>query len=241
MIEANHYNTYSSTKYSNDKRTLYLALNRRGQPRKVFIKANQELGRLSSFTRVLTVTVTHERAELHPTRHHSHLCAPYSSESPARLLNPTSETNLEPLRCRKRKKKKKKKRKCLESEPDSELCQKRQTLTSPRKTQNRLNKKCDSENSEECQRNVTMKKKQQTDKFGNKKNVTDVKKKKKVVGAKTKKPKVISVITEVPVTIPSATTEDVTLDDDYTVDTTTNWEWYESTAFPGFGTSPRPD
>lgn len=34
MIEQHHYNTYSSTKYSNHRRTVYLALNKRGTPRR---------------------------------------------------------------------------------------------------------------------------------------------------------------------------------------------------------------
>lgn len=238
MIEQHHYNTYSSTKYSNERRSLYLALNGRGRPRKVLLKANQQLGRWSSFTRVLTRTVTPERAEeLHPMRHHGHQCASYSSESPARLSRMMSETSTEPLRCRKRKKKKKKKRKCPEDESDSELCHKRQTVTSPHKVQSRLNKKCDSEDSEECQRK-TMKKKQETNNKGDKNAAGGAKKKKK---AKTKRPKVISV-TEAPITAPSVTTEEATLDEDYTVDTTTNWEWDESTAIPtDLGTSPRPD
>lgn len=249
MIEQHHYNTYSSTKYSNERRTLYLALNRRGQSRKVLLRAKQQLGRLSSYTKVLTRTVSPERAEeLHPMRHHAHLCSTNSSEAPARLLSPTSETNLEPLRCRRRKKKKKKKRKCLEGEPESELCHKRQAVANPRKTQIRLNKKCDSDDSEECQRNMTMKKKQQinnNNKFGDKNSLNGGKKKKKATlkGGKTKKSKVISVTTtDAPVTITSTTTtEDTTLDDDYTVDATTHWEWDESTANPDFGTSPRPD
>lgn len=63
MIEQNHYNTYSSVKYTNDRRTLYLALNKRGTPRKVQIKADAPLGKLSTYTRVLTQPVPAERVE----------------------------------------------------------------------------------------------------------------------------------------------------------------------------------
>ncbi|XP_026822974.1 uncharacterized protein LOC113561007 [Rhopalosiphum maidis] len=63
MIEQNHYNTYSSVKYTNDRRTLYLALNKRGAPRKVQIKADAPLGKLSTYTRVLTQPVPAERVE----------------------------------------------------------------------------------------------------------------------------------------------------------------------------------
>lgn len=243
-MEHNHYNTYSSTKYSNERRTLYLALNRRGQPRKVLLRAKQQLGRLSSFTRVLTRNVAPERAEeLHPMRHHAHLCAPPSSESPIRLPAQTTETSLEPLRCRKRKKKKKKKRKCLEGQPDSEMCQKRLTTASSRKAQTRLNKKCESEDSEECQRvEATVKKKLKTT-FGDKLLLGGTKKKKKKMqkGVKNKKlNKVISVTTEVPVTTVSTTAEEATLDEDYAVDTTTAFDADESTASPDV-TSPRPD
>lgn len=67
-IEQTHYNTYSSVRYSNAKRTLYLALNKRGIPRKVQIRANMTLGKLSVYTRVLTQTVTAARVESLATR-----------------------------------------------------------------------------------------------------------------------------------------------------------------------------
>lgn len=94
MIEQNHYNTYSSAKYTNDKRALYLALNKRGLPRKVHIKANAPLGKLSAYTRVLTQNVQAQRVEQllatrrpvpgaewpafapHGHRHH-HACPPH--------------------------------------------------------------------------------------------------------------------------------------------------------------------
>ncbi|VVC28426.1 Cytokine IL1/FGF,Fibroblast growth factor family [Cinara cedri] len=94
MIEQHHYNTYSSAKYTNDRRTLYLALNKRGMPRKVQVKANAPLGKLSTYTRVLTQSVSAERVEQllasrqppasgewpasvpHGHRHH-HVCPPH--------------------------------------------------------------------------------------------------------------------------------------------------------------------
>lgn len=106
MIEQHHYNTYSSARYSNARRTMYLALNGRGEPRKVQIRAHQQLGKLSVYTRVLTIHVNIERVEellgrllhtssssiagsssietssQHPLRHHGgHLCATVTSTS----------------------------------------------------------------------------------------------------------------------------------------------------------------
>ncbi|KAH1023565.1 hypothetical protein HUJ04_012745 [Dendroctonus ponderosae] len=106
-IEATNYNKYSSSKYSNERRTFFLALNRRGQPRKVMVKAHQQLGKLSSYTRVLTRSVTPEELQL---RHH-HQCPPSTGHHP----QPT-----DPPRCRKKKKKKKKKRKNSEHEHELE-------------------------------------------------------------------------------------------------------------------------
>lgn len=98
MIEKNHYNTYSSAKYTNDRRTLYLALNKRGLPRKVHVKANAPLGKLSTYTRVLTQNVPAQRVEQllatrrpvpgvewptavpHGHRHH-HACPPHVGPS----------------------------------------------------------------------------------------------------------------------------------------------------------------
>lgn len=106
-IEATNYNKYSSSKYSNERRTFYLALNRRGQPRKVMVKARQQLGKLSSYTRVLTRSVTPEELQL---RHH-HQC-PQNGPHLSQLTDPP--------RCRKKKKKKKKKRKFSEHELENE-------------------------------------------------------------------------------------------------------------------------
>lgn len=56
MIEENHYNSYSSAKYSNSRRTFYLGLNKIGKARRVMTRGGV-LGRQSSYARVLTQTV----------------------------------------------------------------------------------------------------------------------------------------------------------------------------------------
>uniref|UniRef100_A0A182YGP7 Uncharacterized protein n=1 Tax=Anopheles stephensi TaxID=30069 RepID=A0A182YGP7_ANOST len=62
-MEQHHYNTYSSTQHSNARRTLYLALNKTGQPRKIQIPVNRTLGKLATYTKALTQTVAHDRVE----------------------------------------------------------------------------------------------------------------------------------------------------------------------------------
>uniref|UniRef100_A0A0A9WU13 Fibroblast growth factor n=1 Tax=Lygus hesperus TaxID=30085 RepID=A0A0A9WU13_LYGHE len=64
-IEQHSYNTYSSTKYSNAKRTLYLGMTRKGEARRVQVRTGTVLGRLSTFTRVLTQSVGAEEASTH--------------------------------------------------------------------------------------------------------------------------------------------------------------------------------
>lgn len=136
MIEQSYYNTYSSARYSNHRRTMYLALNRRGQPRKVQIRNQQQLGKLSIYARVLTQPVSPERVEdligrlgaaqphthngtAHPLRHHGsatgHLCASSSATAIISQLqkHPPDQPGVDRLRCRRRKKRKKKKRKCF--------------------------------------------------------------------------------------------------------------------------------
>ncbi|KAK4872088.1 hypothetical protein RN001_016212 [Aquatica leii] len=242
MIEQHHYNTYSSTKYSNDRRTLYLALNRKGQPRKVMLRANQQLGRLSSYTRVLTRAVSAESAaELHPLRHHSHSC---TASSP--IPNTPSSSHADPPtdspRCRKKKKRKKKKRKCLEGELESELCQKRHNVANNRKTiPVRLNnndssaKKCESEDSEECQRVEVTNKKRHNNKFGDKLILNGTKKRKKQQkGARNKKSRVIT-------TTEALITDEVPSDEDYTMETTTSWDWEDFTVSVDDVSTPHPD
>lgn len=89
MIGQHHYNHYTSVRYTNDRRTLYLALNKHGTPRKVQVKANATMGKLSTYTRVLTQPVPVKRVEellasrkpvgewpAHGLRHH-HVCPPH--------------------------------------------------------------------------------------------------------------------------------------------------------------------
>lgn len=67
-MEQHHYNTYSSTLHSNEKRTFYLGLNRHGQPRKIQIPTSRQLGKLSTYTKSLTQTVAQERVDALITR-----------------------------------------------------------------------------------------------------------------------------------------------------------------------------
>lgn len=234
MIEQHHYNTYSSTKYSNERRTLYLALNRQGQTRKVMLHANQPLGRLSSYTRVITRLVSSERAEdLHPVRHHGHFCTSANTE---RTAFPPSQSATPPTnipRCRKRKRRRKKKRKCLDGE-DRELCVRRQAVLvrKPlvRITSTRI--KCEPEHSDECQRVEVTENKQRhkTVKIGdNQQTLIGAKKRKRLPKGpirKKKKPRVLppTTTTEFPVT------DEPLEDEDYAVDSTTAWEWEYTTA-----------
>ncbi|XP_044764917.1 uncharacterized protein LOC123321411 isoform X1 [Coccinella septempunctata] len=219
-IEKHYYNTYSSSKYSNDKRTFYLALNRRGQPRKVMLKAKQQLGRLSSYTRVLTRYVSPERTEeLNHMRHHAHICAP-SANSKLRLLSSHKDPSIEFPRCRKRKKRKKKKRKCLPSETENEHCL--SNKQSNRKLQTHV-KKCDSDDSSECQRETNKKKKLNSDKHD--KANGNVKKKPKKGG---KKKVNVVVSSEATVTVEEDSTHEV----DYGMETNTHMDFDDTTALP---------
>lgn len=242
MIEQHHYNTYSSSKYSNERRTLYLALNRQGQSRKVMLHANQPLGRLSSYTRVITRIVSSDRAEeLHPVRHHGHFCASTNTERTAfvPLSSATPPTNI--ARCRKRKRRKKKKRKCLDGE-ERELCVRRQTVL-VRKPLVRLNStriKCEPERSDECQRVEVTEKKQRhkaSNKIGdNKQTLVGAKKRRRLPKGhlRKKKPRVLTT-TELPVT------GETLSDEDYAVDSTTAWEWEYTTATYDDTSTPRLD
>lgn len=174
VIEQHHYNTYASNKYSNARRTMYLGLNRWGQPRRVQVRAHQPLGKLSTYARVLTKTVSIDRVQdlltrmanvttVHPLRHHGGL-------HPCWVELKTSGTNVEStgvigsagssgtvgewqgdrLRCRKRKKRKKKRRKCKEGEGIEDECvpKKKAGGMNSRKGEGRLKKKeCNEEDS----------------------------------------------------------------------------------------------
>lgn len=134
-IEQHHYNTYSSTYNSNAKRTFYLGLNRHGQPRKIQIPTSRQLGKLSTYTKSLTQTVSQERvdqliARLYGKNHLRHglkqLC-----ESGKQLHNQGIKKRKNKLKCKNLKtsnkinninKRKKKKRKCRKDEMESEQC-----------------------------------------------------------------------------------------------------------------------
>lgn len=167
MIEQSHYNTYSSARYSNTKRTMYLALNKRGQSKKVQIKAQQQLGKLSTYTRVLTQPVSPERVEdlinrlmsengnaSHPLRHHgssNHLCSSSSAmlHKEEHHLKHSDAPGVDRLRCRKRKKRKKKRRR-FEEEPS--VPKKSKPMERAMNTKKNI-KKCEHINkNDECQR-----------------------------------------------------------------------------------------
>lgn len=140
-ITQSNYNTYSSRKYSNKKRTFYLALNRRGQSRKVVIRVNHPAGKLSSYIRVLTRNVSPEM--LPSMRHHNHACA----STPA----PQAQKHQPGLqRCPKRRKRKKKKRKCTGDDTDLESCSKKHK---GHKRHVDVSKCDEDDDSEQCQEN----------------------------------------------------------------------------------------
>lgn len=157
---------------------MYLALNKRGQSRKVQIRASQQLGKLSTYTRVLTQPVSPERVEslvnrllassggnaTHPLRHHGvsgHLCALTGPQgqtgldkNPKHAIGPflaADNPGVDRLRCRRRKKRKKKRRRCEDDEED-EMCIKKKPFEKVLKKNVKFNKNCDATNKEECQR-----------------------------------------------------------------------------------------
>uniref|UniRef100_A0A1L8DJH2 Fibroblast growth factor n=2 Tax=Nyssomyia neivai TaxID=330878 RepID=A0A1L8DJH2_9DIPT len=62
-MEEHHYNAYSSTYNSNAQRVLYLAINRNGQPRRLWIPSTRTLGNLTKHTNSLTHFVEPKRVE----------------------------------------------------------------------------------------------------------------------------------------------------------------------------------
>lgn len=130
-IEQHNYNTYSSVRWSTNQKTLYLGLNRYGEPRRVQAKGHN-LGRLSAYSRVLTIVVPPDRVEtLHRRmfathhnvrhRHNSHHQHKQQNLCP-RILQPEKD-NVDKYRCRKRKKRRKRKRKCREDENPGPQCE----------------------------------------------------------------------------------------------------------------------
>ncbi|XP_043484128.1 uncharacterized protein LOC122512401 isoform X2 [Leptopilina heterotoma] len=130
-IEQHNYNTYSSVRWSTNQKTLYLGLNRYGEPRRVQAKGHN-LGRLSAYSRVLTMVVSPDRVEtLHRRmfathhnvrhRHNAHHQHKQQNLCP-RILQPEKD-NVDNYRCRKRKKRRKRKRKCREDESPGPQCE----------------------------------------------------------------------------------------------------------------------
>lgn len=117
-ITQNNFNTYSSRKYSNRRKTLYLALNQRGKSRKLVIKAPHQAGKLSSYMRVLTRNVSPDM--LPSMRHHNHACT-----SAVAVAAQTQKHRPGSQRCPKRRKRKKKKRKCTGDDTDLVACPKK--------------------------------------------------------------------------------------------------------------------
>lgn len=114
-----NYNTYSSIRWSTANKTLYLGLNRYGQPRRVQAKGHN-LGKLSTYARVLTRPIQTQNDTKHKIRHHgsSHrqvdICPPILSQE---------KDGRDRFRCRKRKKRKKRKRRCKSGEQPGPQCQ----------------------------------------------------------------------------------------------------------------------
>lgn len=136
-MEQHHYNTYSSTHHSNAKRKFYLGLNRHGQPRKIQLPANRQLGKLATYTKSLTQTVAHERVEqliarLYGANHIRHglkqLCD--SGKVLQEIISKGVKNKPKCNNLAKPNKKKKKKRKCREDEPEGDHCIKATSLSS---------------------------------------------------------------------------------------------------------------
>lgn len=137
MLEQNRYNTYSSVRWSTPRKTLYLGLNRKGQPRKVQYRGNN-WDKLAEYARVLPMPVTSERADAiektntcpkHNIRHHHNKPHGHhhnnkntnnhhitSSVSP--IILPQDKDERDKFKCGKREKRKKRKRRCkVEDKP----------------------------------------------------------------------------------------------------------------------------
>lgn len=129
-------------------------------------------------------------------------------------------------RCKKKKKHKKKVNNCDGEAANSDLCHKRRIVTNGHKVQTGV-KQCDNDNSEECQRVETTKKKQETknydthvlgNSFKKKKNKKHIKKRLRLhANAKA---------------VENTTDETNLADEDYAVDATTAWDWEDSTVTP---------
>ncbi|XP_015609740.1 uncharacterized protein LOC107274765 isoform X2 [Cephus cinctus] len=132
-LEQHNYNTYSSVRWSTPRKTLYLGLNRRGQPRRVQARGHN-LGRLSAYARVLTQVALPERVDAlqkrmmgahHNIRHQHNVHRLHNLQQQALCppLPPQEKDGRDRFRCRKRKKRKKKKRRCREGETPGPQCE----------------------------------------------------------------------------------------------------------------------
>lgn len=132
-MEQHHYNTYSSF-HSNNKRKLYLALNRHGQPRKIQLPSTRQLGKLATYTKSLTQTVEQERVEnlisrLYGGNHVRHGLKQLCDTGRALQELLTSSMKAKP-KCSSgqlkpnKNNKKKRKRKCRDDEQEGENCMK---------------------------------------------------------------------------------------------------------------------
>lgn len=131
-LEQHNYNTYSSPRWSNENRTFYLGLNRRGQSRKV-AASGHNLGKLSANARVLTKMAPFNRVEaLHRRmlgaqhnvrhRHHHRLSGDVAQQFICPTLPLQEKDNRDSFRCRKRKKRKKRRRRCRPNEQPGPQC-----------------------------------------------------------------------------------------------------------------------
>ncbi|XP_044589543.1 putative uncharacterized protein DDB_G0282133 [Cotesia glomerata] len=142
-LEAHNYNTYSSIRWSTPRKTLYVGLNRHGQPRRVQARGHN-LGRLSSYARVMTVVVSPDRVEnlqarmmglQHKVRHHHVSHQQQQSQHHHHQQHhqnlqqsicpsfPTQEKDgRDRFRCRKRRKRKKRKRRCEKNDKVDSNC-----------------------------------------------------------------------------------------------------------------------
>ncbi|XP_029157526.1 uncharacterized protein LOC114929964 isoform X2 [Nylanderia fulva] len=136
-LEQHNYNTYSSIRWSTAKRTMYLGLNRFGQPRKVLAKGHN-LGRLSGYARVLTQMAPFDRVEAlhrrmlgaaHNVRHRHHERGHHrvhpgdvAQQSICPTMPEQEKDGRDRFRCRKRKKRKKRRRRCRPGEQPGPQC-----------------------------------------------------------------------------------------------------------------------
>lgn len=191
-MEQHHFNTYSSTHHSNARRTLYLALNRHGQPRKIQIPPSRPLGKLATYTKSLTQTVEQSRVERLIARNFGpnyikhglkQLCDSGIQIKPLtdKSIKPKPKCNLQ-NKIKKQVTKKKKRRKCRDDEPEGDHCSKTVVHSSspsgpgasvsPKKKQlqaqnNKNQQKCNSSNEkdEDCVNNLGNKKRPITKKI----------------------------------------------------------------------------